>query len=48
MQTKTAQKLAEVQDINDVVIDDIRVLNDRLLLFVPGAIAKEILNSERL
>ena len=41
LQTKTAQKLAEVQDINDVLIEDIRALNDRLLVFVPGAIEKE-------
>ena len=41
LQTKTAQKLADVQDINDVLIEDIRALNDRLLVFVPGAIEKE-------
>ena len=41
LRTKTAQKLAEVQDINDVLIEDIRALNDRLLVFVPGAIEKE-------
>jgi DNA repair exonuclease SbcCD ATPase subunit len=41
LQTKTAQKHAEVQDINDVLIEDIRALNDRLLVFVPGAIEKE-------
>ena len=41
LQAKAAKKLADIQEINDVLIEDTKALNDRLLLFVPGAIEKE-------
>ena len=41
---ETVKKLSEVKEVNAMLIEDVRILNDRLLVFVPGAVEKE--NSE--
>ena len=43
-QKETDKELSKVQEVNIMLIEDIKTLNDRLLVFVPGAVEKE--NSE--